>query len=141
MRMLQFVFDTDHLTLYERGHAPLLQRVARQSAGAVGISAVTVEEALLGRLGYLARPLTSAPRVRGYALLSGTVHLFHQMPIVPYDQAVEAQYQRLRAQAVRVGAQDLKNAAVALVHQLILLTRNRGDFTRISGIVIDDWSV
>ena len=37
--MLGFLFDTDHLTMLERGHPPLLQKVALQPPGAIGISA------------------------------------------------------------------------------------------------------
>lgn len=139
--MLQFLLDTDHLTLYERGHPPLVQRMAVQAPDAVGASAVTVEEALRGRLGYLARPLSGAARVRGYTLLVGTVCLFQQMAIVPFDAASEAAYQHLRTQQLRVGTQDLRIAAVALVNNLILLTRNRRDFGRIPALQIDDWTV
>jgi tRNA(fMet)-specific endonuclease VapC len=139
--MLRFLFDTDHLTLYEQGHAPLLQRVAVEGPGAVGVSAVTVEEVLRGRLGYLARPLNSFSRVRGYALLVGTIRLLNQMVIVPFDHGSEAQYQQLRSQKTGVGTQDLKIAAVALTNNLTLVTRNRRDFGRIPGITIDDWSV
>jgi tRNA(fMet)-specific endonuclease VapC len=120
--MLRFLFDTDHLTLYEQGHAPLLQRVTVQGPGTVGVSAVTVEEVLRGRLGYLARPLSSVSRVRGYALLVETVRLLNQMAIVPFDHRSEAQYQQLRAQKTEVGTQDLKIAALAL-NNFTLVTR------------------
>ena len=139
--MLRFLFDTDHVTLYEQGHAPLLQRVTVEGPGTVGVSAVTVEESLRGRLGYLASPLNGVSRVRGYALLVGSVRLLNQMAIVPFDHGSEAQYQQLRAQRIGVGTQDLKIAAVALTNKLTLVTRNRRDFGQIPGITIDDWSV
>jgi tRNA(fMet)-specific endonuclease VapC len=139
--MLQFLLDTDHLTLLERGHPPLLQRMALHPPGAVGCSAVSAEEALRGRLGYLARRLSSAAVVRGYTLLMGTVQLLNQLPSVPFDPACEAEYQQLRAQRLRVGTQDLKIAAVALVNKLTLLTRNQRDFSRVPGLALDDWSV
>lgn len=139
--MLRFLLDTDHLTLVERGHSLLVHRIAAQPPGAVGTSAITVEETLRGRLGYLARPLTSAARVRGYALLVGSVRLFNRMPIISFEQSSEALYQQLRLQQLRVGTQDLRIAAVALVNNLVLLTRNRRDFSRIPGLILDDWSV
>jgi tRNA(fMet)-specific endonuclease VapC len=139
--MLQFLYDTDHLTLLEHGHAPLQHRLAQLSAGVVGISAVTVEEALRSRLGYLARRLDSTARVRGYTLLLGTVQLLNQLPQVPFDDRCEMEYQQLRAQRLRIGVQDLKIAAVALVNQLVLLTRNRQDFTHVPGLKVDDWSI
>ena len=40
--MLQFLCDTDHLTLLERGHAPVLAPWSHAPAQSVAISAVTV---------------------------------------------------------------------------------------------------
>src|SRR5438132_862275 len=105
------------------------------------VFAPSPKEAVRGRLGYLARPLNSVARVRAYSLLVGTVQLFNQMIMVPFDLGSEAQYQQLRAQQTGVGTQDLKIAAVALTNNLILVTRNRRDFGRVPGITIDDWSV
>lgn len=48
--MLRFLFDADHLTLYQHQHPQLMQRMVLQPPDAVGISAVTAEESLRGRL-------------------------------------------------------------------------------------------
>jgi tRNA(fMet)-specific endonuclease VapC len=137
--MLRFLFDTDHLTLYDQGDAHVVRRLATEPPGSVGVSAVTVEEYLRGRLGALARARDGAARIRRYALLLASVRLFHLFPLVSFDQAAENLYQQLRH--IRVGTQDLKIAAVALANHLTLLTRNRRDFGRIPGLVLDDWSV
>jgi len=139
--MPHFLFDTDHLTLYERGNQLVVQHAVAQPLGDVAISAVTAEESLRGRVGYLARPLTGAARVRAYSLLIGTLKLISSMPILAFDSACEMQYQQLRAQVPRVGSQDLKIAAVALVGGLTLLTRNRRDFSLVPGLKLADWSV
>jgi len=139
--MLRFLFDTDHLTLYERGHLPVVQRVAVHGLSTVAVSAVTVEEALRGRVDYLRRALPSAARVGGYALLLGTVQLLNLITLVPFDAACEAQCQQLRALRPRVGAQDLRIAAVALVNKLLLVTRNRRDFSLIPGVQLADRSI
>ena len=139
--MIQYLFNTDHLTLFERGHPPLLGRVAALPTLSLAVSAISVEEAVRGRLGFLARPLDSSSRQRGYALLVGTVRLLNQLPIVLYDQSCESHYQQLRALRRRIGTQDLRIAAVALANNLTLLTRNRGDFSQVPGLRIEDWSV
>lgn len=139
--MLQFLLDTDHLTLYERGHQALVQWIAQQTPGTFGTSAVTIEEALRGRLGFLARPLTGAAQIRAYALLAGTVQLLASLPILPFDSACETEYQRLRSQFPRLGAQDLRIAAIALVNRVTLLTRNSRDFSHVPGLLFADWTV
>jgi tRNA(fMet)-specific endonuclease VapC len=139
--MLRFLFDTDHLTLMEFNTAPVVQRLALCLPDEVGVSAVSVEEALRGRLAGLARPLTGVQRVRRYELLVQTVQLLFRFPIVEFDAASESHFQQLRALRLRVRVPDLKIAAVALANQVTLLTRNKRDFGQVPGILLDDWSV
>jgi hypothetical protein len=61
--MLQFLFDTDHLTLYQHRQRVLLQRFGAHPAGTVGVGAVSVEEAFRGRLAVLSRRLAGAAHV------------------------------------------------------------------------------
>ena len=53
--MLQYLFDTDHLTLFQHGHALVVRRRASHPPWSTGISMVTIEEAMRGRLARLAR--------------------------------------------------------------------------------------
>jgi tRNA(fMet)-specific endonuclease VapC len=139
--MLRFLLDTDHLTFYQHKHPSLMRQIAVQPAGALGISPVTIEETLRGRLAILARPLTGPAHIQAYNHLVAAVQMFHLFPIVAFDQACENQFQQLYASRLRVGTHDLKIAAVALANNLTVLTRNRRDFGRIPGVKLDDWSV
>jgi tRNA(fMet)-specific endonuclease VapC len=138
--VLRYLLDTDHLTLYDHADVVVWRHFSAQPAGGVGISAVTVEEYLRGRLAALARHTAGPLRVLAYARLVESLQLFQQFPLVPFDAACEAQYQQLRRLRLRVGSQDLRIAAIALVHALILVTRNQRDFARIPGLTLDDWS-
>ena len=60
---------------------------------------------------------------------------------VPYNQAAEDQFQDLLTLRLRIGTQDLRIAAIALVNKLIVLTRNSRDFGRVPGLVTEDWTV
>ncbi len=139
--MLQFLLDTDHLTLFHHGHGALEQHLAGQAPGAVGLAVVTVEECLRGRLAALAGAPDGAARIARYAQLIDSLQLFQQFPVAQFDQPAENQFQDLRSMRLRVGAQDLKIAAIALANNLVLVTRNRRDFGRIPGLGLDDWSV
>ena len=138
--MLRYLFDTDHLTLFDQGHALVGQRLAQEPAGTVGLSPVTVEEYLRGRLAALARARTGAERIRRYALLVGSVQMLQNWPIVPFAQGAEDQFRLLLGQKLRVGTQDLKIAAVALANSLVVVTRNQRDFGRVPGLTLEDWS-
>ena len=139
--MLQFLFDTDHLTLYDHGQQQVRQRHGAALPDAVGVSSVTIQEYLRGRLAALARHPSGPRHVQAHANLLASLQLFQHFPHVTYDQRHEAQFQQLRAQRLRVGTQDLKIASVALVSNLVLLTRNRRDFAKVPGLSLDDWSV
>jgi tRNA(fMet)-specific endonuclease VapC len=139
--MLQFLFDTDHLTLFDHKHQAVLHRHLAQPTGAVGISAVTVQEYLRGRLAAIARHRRGSKHVQSFQRLVDSVLLLQHFPIVNYDQGADAAYQKLLAMRLRIGTQDMKIAAVALVNGLTLLTRNRRDFSLVSGLTLDDWSV
>jgi len=139
--MLQFLLDTDHLTLYDHFHPVVTHHVAMQAAGAVGLTAVTVEEYLRGRLARIAQAQDGAARISRYARLLQSLQLFQQFPIAPFDQLAEDQFQRLRAMRLRVGTRDQKIAAIALANYATLATRNQRDFGQIPGLALVDWTV
>ena len=137
--MLGYLLDTDHLTHFQHGHPLVIHRVGLQPRASVGISIVTVEEMLRGRMARTSRARDGRARIGHYQLLEETLQLFARFPVVSYDQAVEDEFQRIRH--IRIGTQDLKIAATALANQLTLVTANRRDFAQVPGLVIEDWSV
>ncbi len=137
--MLRYLFDSDHLTLFQHGHAPVGRRQRLEGPGAVGICVVTIEESLRGRLAQLARAGDGPKRIQCYAAMKETLLDFAKFTVVDYDQPAENQFQQLRA--VRIGTQDKKIAAIARANQLILGTCNRRDFSRVPGLVLEDWSI
>jgi tRNA(fMet)-specific endonuclease VapC len=138
--MLQFLFDTDHLTLFDHSDLNVWRQFVQWPSGAVGISAVSVEENLRGRLAAVAKHHGGLLQVVAYGHLVESLQLFQQFPVVAFDVLCEARYQQLRRLRLRVGTQDLRIAAVALMQPLTLLTRNRRDFVQIPGLKPDDWS-
>lgn len=138
--MIRWLLDTDHISLQERGHELLRARLALVPADSLAVSVVTVEEMIRGRLAVLARRSEGEVRVRAYAKFMETVAFFASIPVVPFDPACERKFQELCALRLRVGSQDLRIASTALVNNCILVTRNRLDFERVPGLVVEDWS-
>jgi tRNA(fMet)-specific endonuclease VapC len=48
--MIQYVLDTDHMTLWQRSHPSVVQRVALVKQETVGITIITVKEQVRGWL-------------------------------------------------------------------------------------------
>ena len=139
--MLQFLLDTEHFTLLEHGHPSVATRVASAPAGTVGISIVTAEESLRGRLSQVARARTGAERVDRYRYFGNSLQLILTFSIAAFDDKAEAAFDSLRRTGLKCGFQDLKIAAIALALPCTIITRNKRDFSGISGLQVDDWSV
>lgn len=135
------VLDTDHLSLFQRGYRALLPRIQTVPATQIAISIVSVEEMLQGRLAQIHRAGNGEERVRAYAWLQKTLTFLRAFRVLPFDAEAERQYAALVARRLRIGAQDLKIAAIALHHGAVLVTRNRRDFTRIADLPLEDWSI
>ena len=62
-----------------------------------------------------------------------------------FDSACVPNYARIRDEMERaghvIGGNDLLIAAIALTHDLTLVTHNSGEYNRVSGLRVEDWSV
>jgi tRNA(fMet)-specific endonuclease VapC len=62
---------------------------------------------------------------------------------LPFDDRCADQYGMIRADlekiGMRIGANDLFIAAIAKTHDLILVTNNTDEFSRIAGLQLEDW--
>ena len=63
--------------------------------------------------------------------------------VIDIDRAVAERFGEIRAALLDagrpVGAMDLLNAAVALVHNLVVVTHNVADCRAVAGLSIVDW--
>jgi tRNA(fMet)-specific endonuclease VapC len=64
---------------------------------------------------------------------------------LPFDDEAASIYGRIRAQlsarGTPIGSNDLQIAAIALAHDLTLVTHNTGEFSRVEGLRLEDWEV
>jgi tRNA(fMet)-specific endonuclease VapC len=78
---------------------------------------------------------------RRKAALDAFLAPFHSLP---FDSACVPQYARIRdhleRRGSRIGANDLLIAAIALTHDLIVVTHNSDEFRRVPGLPVEDWS-
>ena len=105
------------------------------------LSVISFHEQVIGAHSFINRAQTNTDIARGYALLLETLNGFANAPVLPFDSRAIAIFDELRRQKVRVATMDLRIAAIAMSNNLVLLTRNAGDFSKVSGLMIEDWTV
>ena len=64
--------------------------------------------------------------------------------IIPFDDFVLDTYGKIRAalelKGQKIGANDTMIAAIALAHNATLVTNNIKEFSRIEGLLLEDWT-
>jgi len=138
--MTWYILDSDHVTLQQRRHPVVVQRLADVSSAHVFVSIVTVEEQLRGWLALIRRAPAPERLIAAYASLHRAVGYFAQVNILDYSVDAANHFASLRAQRIRIGTQDLRIAAMTLAVSGILVTRNRVDFQQVPGLFLEDWS-
>jgi tRNA(fMet)-specific endonuclease VapC len=137
---VSFLLDTDHVSLDQRGHPLVRTRVQAAGSAQVAVSIITVEGQMRGWLAAIRAATTPEARATAYQRLRMAVEYFASVAVVDYTVQVEALVSDLRKQGIRIGTQDLRIAAIAMVHGTTLVTRNARDFAQVPGLVIEDWS-
>jgi tRNA(fMet)-specific endonuclease VapC len=138
--MILYALDTDTLSLFETQHPSVLARVLATPPDQLAITAITVREKIDGWYGLLARIKSPADEERVYQRLTDAVKICASVRVLPYTVAAIARYRTLHAAKLNVRPMDLRIAAVALEQGAIVVTRNRRDFERVPGLVVEDWS-
>ncbi len=64
---------------------------------------------------------------------------------LPFDDEATIAYGQIRAdlaaKGTPIGPNDLQIAAIALTHNLMLITHNTGEFSRVNDLRLEDWEV
>jgi len=82
----------------------------------------------------------SARREQNLALLR---RFFQEFATLPFDERCEEAYGRIRAElsaaGTPIGPNDLLIAAVAVAHDITLVTHNMREFGRVTSLRVEDW--
>jgi tRNA(fMet)-specific endonuclease VapC len=139
-----YLLDTNHLTILQRGGRGAITLEAKlQSVAATEIATTVVsyEEQTRGWLSYMAKARTIEAQVEAYRQLEQHIEIFRNIPVVSFDMQSALVFQNLRKLYPRIGTMDLKIAACTMANNAVLLTRNFSDFSKIVGLLYEDWTI
>jgi tRNA(fMet)-specific endonuclease VapC len=137
-----YIFDTDHLTLNQRGDSNVMRRIQsfNYSEDQLLTTIVNLQEQFSGRFEQVQRAKNPAALIQAYQLLSTTTDYFKPWQILYYDDRAAQHFQAARKLGVRIGTMDLRIASIALSLNATVVTRNRKDFQQVPNLKFEDWS-
>jgi len=141
-----YVLDTDILSLLAHKDSPEAPRIRRRIAElpaehSVVTTVINYEEQMRGWMASLNRVRSSRSEIHVYARLLQHLATFRRMTVLEYDDPAAIIAEQFRRQRVRIGAMDLKIASIVLACDAVLVTRNTADFRKVTGLLIEDWSI
>jgi len=129
---LSFLLDTDTCSAYVKGNPLVFNRFV-QYGGGLAVSTITLGELFTWAL------RAKAPPQR----LQDVQDLLKLVAVHDVTPTVARKFGELRATLFDAGTpvaeMDLFNAAVALVHNLTMVTHNTQDYANIPGLTFEDW--
>lgn len=131
---MKYLLDTNTCIRYLNGRAPRLrERFLAAAPQDIAVCTIVKAEMFYG-----------AAKSRNPALSLAKQHaFFDRFTCLAFDDAAAAAYGPLRAalekQGTPIGSYDMLIAAIALAHDLVLVTHNTGEFSRIAGLRLEDW--
>ncbi|MEA5595086.1 type II toxin-antitoxin system VapC family toxin [Rivularia sp. UHCC 0363] len=139
--MKLWILDTDTLSLFQRAHPLISQRVNAIPKEQLAVTIITFEEQMYGRLNRIRRANSQELSVLAYMQLHETLEDFKTINVLDFTQEAANCYSQLLRQKIRIGTQDLRIASIVISHNGILVTRNQQDFSRIPDLQFEDWTV
>jgi tRNA(fMet)-specific endonuclease VapC len=125
-----FLLDTDIFSLWAVNHPAVAARVTAHAPAQVGLTVLTVEEALTGWQTALRRASTNDDRAVIYERMALTTAAIGRLRVVTCSRQALDRYDALRGLKLNIGNYDLRIAAIALEAGGTVVTRNLRDFRR-----------
>lgn len=138
--MSLWILDTDCVSLFQRGNLEIAHRLNSFESNEIAITIITVEEQIRGRFQVIRR---AAPNelALAYQKLQVTFDSLKSFNVLSFTTEAQEIYTDLIHQKLKVGRQDLRIAAIALSVNGILVTRNTKDFSQVSNLVLENWTM
>jgi len=131
---MTYLLDTNICINFLKGNRKLIQKVQSLNPNEITLCSIVKAELFYGAM-------RSNDPTRTNAIQQVFVRQFSSLP---FDDRAASYHGQIRAQLARygqlIGPYDLQIAAIALAHQMVLVTNNTREFERVSGLNLEDWS-
>jgi len=129
-----YLLDTNAcVRILNNSSAPLVSRLRTEDPASIRLSSITKAELLFGA--------RNSGRVA--ANLRLLERFFAPFISLPFDDLCAEQYAGIRADLTAcgqvIGPNDMLIAATARAHDLVLVTHNTREFSRVIGLKVEDW--
>jgi tRNA(fMet)-specific endonuclease VapC len=136
-----FALDTDILSLYQRDHPAVCQKVAAHPPAELATTVINVEEQMSGWYALLRSTTRRDLLAIAYQSLADNIPFLAQFKIMAFPESAQLRFDELAALKLNSRKMDLRMAVIALECPAIVVTRNVRDFQRVPGLVVEDWSL
>lgn len=131
---MKYLLDTNTCIRYINGRAPKIrEHVLSVVDTDIAISTITMGEMYFGST---KSQYPQRSRAKQDAFFTRFIYL-------SFDVVAADEFGRIRTYLEKagtpIGAYDMQIAAIALVHNLIVVTHNTGEFSRVPGLKLEDW--
>lgn len=141
-----YILDTDHLSVFQKHHPILTQRISQKNPDNIALTVITLEEKMKGWLNtinkYNSYPFDSNKLVWAYKGLADEIEFFQKIRLLNFDNHAYQVYQSLVLEKRKsIGTRDLRIAAIVKSVDGILVTRNWKDFGKVPNLHLEDWTI
>jgi tRNA(fMet)-specific endonuclease VapC len=130
---MRFLLDTNSCIVYLRGQNLALKERLETESQEISVCSVVKAELFYGAM-------KSAKPEQNLRLQEAFLAQFISLS---FDDVAATLFGRIRSQlesrGTPIGSYDLQIAAIALAHNLILVTHNTREFSRVEGLQWEDW--
>jgi tRNA(fMet)-specific endonuclease VapC len=137
------LLDTDHLSVLKYDEHPrcraLRDRMNASEDSFFATTIVSAEEQMRGWIARIHAARDAEQQVAWYEQLAWLIEFLADWQIIAFDKQAAVEFKRLQRLRLRVGTFDLKIAAIARVHDALLLSANRRDFGQVPGLRVESW--
>jgi tRNA(fMet)-specific endonuclease VapC len=130
---LRYLLDTNTCVYAIKRSATVIDRLKAMSPADLGVTIITLAELWFGAL-KSSRPAQTRASVDAF---------LRPLEVLPLDREAAEAYAAIRLDLERarrpIGERDLLIAAIARSRGVVVVTHNVGEFSRVSGLKVEDW--